>query len=559
MNGKITVTPRTMVQLCLLFSLLSLLVMPMLSPIPVVGGGEKGGNPLYATSGLDSPPALAVGAPNDNVYDALAAGAVNVLYGSSTGLSATGNQLWHQDSKWILGTADWNEEFGGALAAGDFNGDGHADLAVGVPEETVLSVPMAGAVNVLYGSAAGLSVSGNQWWHQTSPGILGSAEEGDEFGGALAAGDFNGDGHVDLAVGVPYEDVGSVERAGAVNILYGSAAGLSATGNQLWHQGLTDLWPGYVRALTKFGFALAAGDFNGDSHDDLAVGVPSADLFPVVEDVGAVVILYGSTAGLTATGNQGWHQDSPNILDWAEEYDDFGYALAAGYFDGDGYADLAVGVRLEDVDSVSAAGAVNVLYGSSAGLSATGNQFWHQDSPDIVGVVEAGDTFGSALAAGDFNGDERDDLAVGAPQEDVDSVSAAGAVNIVYGSAAGLSAYGNQVWHQDSPDILDVAETDDWFGAALAAGDLDDDGRADLAVGVEREDVGGVERAGAVNILYGSAAGLSATGNQVWHQDSPDILGVAGTVDNFGAALAVLRASQIEQDRAYLPLVLRNF
>ena len=48
--------------------------------------------------------------------------------------------------------------------------------------------------------------------------------------------DFNGDGFADLAVGVPDEDVGAVANAGAVNVIYGNAAGLTGTASQLWHQ-----------------------------------------------------------------------------------------------------------------------------------------------------------------------------------------------------------------------------------------------------------------------------------------------------------------------------------
>ena len=43
----------------------------------------------------------------------------------------------------------------------------------------------AGAVNVLYGTASGLSASGNQFWHQNSAGILDAAEEDDRFGSVL--------------------------------------------------------------------------------------------------------------------------------------------------------------------------------------------------------------------------------------------------------------------------------------------------------------------------------------------------------------------------------------
>ena len=85
----------------------------------------------------------------------------------------------------------------------DFNGDGFDDLAVGVPGEDIGTINSAGAVNVIYGSSGGLSCGGNQFWHQDSSGILDTAEASDQFGDALAAGDFNGDGFDDdLAVGV---------------------------------------------------------------------------------------------------------------------------------------------------------------------------------------------------------------------------------------------------------------------------------------------------------------------------------------------------------------------
>ena len=78
--------------------------------------------------------------------------------------------------------------FGTALASvGDFNGDMFADVAIGILYEDVASIEDAGAVNVMYGSRAGLTTSGNQFWHQDVSGVLDTAEEWDSFGGALAA------------------------------------------------------------------------------------------------------------------------------------------------------------------------------------------------------------------------------------------------------------------------------------------------------------------------------------------------------------------------------------
>ena len=91
-----------------------------------------------------------------------------------------------------------------------------------------------------------------------------------------------------------------------------------------------------------------------------------------------------------------------------------------GDFNSDGYDDLAIGVPQEDIGSITDAGGVNVIYGSSSGLIASfsgtaqrADQFWSQNSADVLDSSEVEDGFGSSLASGDFNGDGIDDLAIG--------------------------------------------------------------------------------------------------------------------------------------------------
>ena len=197
-----------------------------------------------------------------------------MIYGSAGGLSAAGNQLWHQDSTGIADEAEAGDQFGAALAAGDLDGDGDGDLAIGGPGEAFGSNAGAGAVNVIYGSATGLTSAANQLWHQNSAGIADGPDAGDAFAAALAAGDLDGDGDGDLLAGVPGESAGTNANAGLVHVIYGSAAGLSSAGSQRWNQnssGIADK----IEAGDRFGAALAAGDLNGDSRDDLGVGVPS--------------------------------------------------------------------------------------------------------------------------------------------------------------------------------------------------------------------------------------------------------------------------------------------
>jgi hypothetical protein len=276
-------------------------------------------------------------------------------------------------------------------------------------------------------------------------------------------GDFNGDEKDDVAIGVPLEDVDiggtTIIDAGAVNVLYGSSNGLSATSpepDEIWTQGTTDV-NDVPEEGDLFGSSLSAGDFNGDGFDDLAIGVTQEDVDTgrgTIGEAGAINVLYGSSNGLSATSltpNQFWTQDSPDVNDVPEEGDLFGSSLSAGDFNGDEKDDLAIGVQFEDVETgeqnIVNAGAINILYGSSNGLSATSltpDQFWTQDSPHVNDVPEEGDLFGSSLSAGDFNGDEKDDIAIGVPGEDTKAniliVNGAGAFNALYGTPNGLSA-----------------------------------------------------------------------------------------------------------------------
>jgi hypothetical protein len=273
----------------------------------------------------------------------------------------------------------------------------------------------------------------------------------------LATGDFNRDGFADLAVGVPGEDIGTIGSAGAVVALYGSAGGLTTNGTQLLTQagGATEL-------NDAFGGVLAAGDFNQDGFADLAVG--AGEDVGSVTDAGAVSMLVGSSSGLTTVGGRLFTQVGGAV----EVEDFFGDTLAAGDFDRDGFADLAAGARFENVGSAIDAGAVSVLYGSSAGLTRAGGRLFTQ----VGGAAEVQDFFGSALAAGDFDRDGFADLAAGAPGEDVGSVFNAGAVSVLYGSGGGLTRVGGQLFTQYTPGVASSAEALDNFGLTLAAGAL---------------------------------------------------------------------------------------
>lgn len=171
-----------------------------------------------------------------------------------------------------------------------------------------------------------------------------------------------------------------------------------------------------------FGSSLAAGDFNNDGFDDLAMGVPNEAFGDADRDgdpeeaewvggAGVVQVVYGASGGLRVDGAQVFSQRGP-IAGTPELFDFFGAALTTGDFDHDGYDDLVIGAYGEGRGSLSATGVVHVLYGGDDGLRADRSQLLSQAGP-LAGTPESNDRFGYSLTAADFDGDGFDDLAIG--------------------------------------------------------------------------------------------------------------------------------------------------
>lgn len=364
------------------------LVLPLAAGTPHAAARSCGGSPSDFDG--DGRADLVVAAP----YDYRRAGSVTVLYGDG------------RTVKLVQEEPEPGDAFGSALAVGEFDGDGCADLAVGVSEEFAAErVPGAdgnGAVELFHGSPEGL-----RWERRLSP----PRPSSDRFGAALAAGDLDGDGRDELAVGAPTRG-----RGGSV-VVYGMKGRdrQEITQRTRWVRqaaGVTDQW----------GAALAAGDFDGDGRDELAVGAPADTV--THDGQGSVTVLDPKRRrSLTLT------QSSPGVKGSAEKWDGFGAALATGDLDADGRDDLAVGVPGEGLSARQRAmdygdGAVHVVYGGRAGLRGARSEMWTQRL--LKGEPRYYDRFGAALAAGDFNGDGDDELAVGVPGENAVQVLAAG-------------------------------------------------------------------------------------------------------------------------------------
>ena len=194
-----------------------------------------------------------------------------------------------------------------------------AHLVVGTVGEDIQndSILNAGAVNLINGSANGLTAQANSLLTEdpTDPNALFGAGAGDRFGEVLARGDFNGDSIIDLAVGVPENDFAAA-GAGIVHIFHGQINNSAYSLEQVYSWTQTRITGQALGANDRFGYALSAGDFNGDGYEDLAIGVPFDSAIEGGTVGGIVHVLYGSSAGLSHLNNQVWDQASPGIPGW---------------------------------------------------------------------------------------------------------------------------------------------------------------------------------------------------------------------------------------------------
>jgi K319L-like, PKD domain/FG-GAP repeat len=227
------------------------------------------------------------------------------------------------------------------------------------------------------------------------------------------------------------------------------------------------------QVLAALGYSLAVGDFDGDGQDDIAAGAPGQDAFR-----GAVVLLLSSEGFLDRAIDLAAGDADVTISGEAGQY--LGYALAAGDFNDDGIDDLAVGAaRAPGPSDEDALGAAFVFFGRAnwpATLSTTAG-------PDAIiwGEKTAGQ-FGTTLAAGDFDGDQVDDLFVAAPLfEDVGASAAGKVYGFLGASVAGVIDLRPATTEADIEVVGEAGG--ERLGQTVAVGDLDGDGLADLVLG----------------------------------------------------------------------------
>ncbi|UCH87019.1 MAG: FG-GAP repeat protein, partial [Dehalococcoidia bacterium] len=352
-------------------------------------------------------------------------------------------------------------EFGYSLAMGDVNGDGKADIAAGAPLEDVGGNANQGRAYVFSG------IDGSLLLTLESPNPQAEAQ----FGWSLAAGDVNGDGKADIAVGAPLEDVGGNVNQGRAYVFSGVDGSLVLT-----------LDSPNPLPNAQFGYSLAMGDVGDGYVNDgcpIVGGHPDCDWNwdYDCEDPGEDALCYNDLDddldGYVNDGCPvvGGHRDCDANWDGDDCQDPGEAELCNNGLDDDrdGKADIAVGARKENVDDHTGQGRAYVFLGTDASLLFsldTTNPHWL-------------DYFGVSVAMGVVNGDDRADIVVGASGE-FGEYGFQGRAYVFSGfNASLLLTLANpnpQLWAQ--------------FGWSVAVGDVNGDGWADIAVGANPGTVG---------------------------------------------------------------------
>jgi len=381
--------------------------------------------------------------------------------------------------------SDWAGE---ALIVEDLDGDGWDDLVVGAPQADMAPGSNSGAAFVYYGPIidSGMLLDGDA----SISGETGS----DRLGKGMHAGDIDGDGIADLAIGAEDNNTYASD-AGAVYLFLGSSSRLA--GDLDAADADTRLYSN--QANMNLGQQIVvASDVNGDGRDDLLIAAPRSD--DTDESAGAVYLFLGHETDY-GLGNAFLHTVAQAEYLGSASRDYAGTSLVdLGDVDGDGRAEFAIGAPNVDSATTSDDEIGTVYLMLNPALSGASDL---EASADIRirGAID-NNFLGESLAANfDLDADGNTDLAIGAPNERREWAYV-GVTYLIYGPITDLPAELTVTGGEDASFVGEAAS--DQAGRVLLGADLNDDGLDDLSIGAPgMSPTSGMSDAGATYVLFG--------------------------------------------------------
>src|SRR5690554_1429985 len=352
--------------------------------------------------------------------------------------------------------------------AGDLNGDGFADIAIGEPDYSN-GEGFEGRMVIFLGSLSGLSatasiaIESDLLWAG-----MGSAIE--------PLGDINGDGFNNLAVSLPYVD----NLTGQVLIFEGKST-LGFTDPALDVPAALQIDGNSIQSM--FGYSIASGDINCDGKTDLVIGA------------------YKNSMAFAFYGDGNTFSSTPDWTVTSTSSSNFGLDITSGNLNNDPDAcdDVAISSPYWNSQFANFSGRVEVFYGGQSGLSTTAD--WTFEG------AQASSYHGISLTTGDFNGDGIDELVLSAQLFDSATLNDSGRVYIFHGPL------GDPVTDRT---VLNGYRENENFGSFVSnAGDINGDGYDDLLIGAYKHtDI--LSEQGAAYLFFGSSTRISESDTPAW-------------------------------------------